>query len=364
MAHLVVVNATDFDDINATVTLATEGQMVKKNFTLVPYENPIVDGIFSGKVNNTDGVNLSGIGIVIWQEWIELVNVSGNMTNVTMYKYFNVTTDAGGNFTSAKLLLGKYMWEINATGYEVQSGDFELTAIANMVQQNIELVPIVLPPTKFTLTVTVTPADATVAVDGTAATVLNGTAVVTNLAAGEHTIVVAKAGYDTVTKTVNLTADHTEPITLVKTTYSVTVVFKDKKGKALEGAEISFTYLAVPYSGTTDVNGSVTFVNFPESSLPASINITVKYKDKTYTVKSDDVSAGTATVDVESGSKDKDSNVLLYVIIAVVVVIIIVVIIFVMKGKKKEPEVPPELEEEGEELEEGEDMAQDKEAVE
>jgi hypothetical protein len=380
MAHLVVVNATGFVDKNATVTLDTMDQMEMKNFTLVPFIPPppaIVDGIFSGRVNNTDGVNLSSIEIVIWKEWVDLVNVSGNMTNVTMFKYFNVTTDTGGNFTTARLLLGKYMWEINATGYDVQSGDFELTAIANMVKKNITLIPAIVPVQKYALTITVTPVDATLKIDGVVKT-LNATGVfVMEVEDGVYSIEVSKTGYVTQKENVTVAgAAVSKTYTLVESGPTLyTLIFGPvlKKGTGLldlsfvEGVEVSFTIDGVNYTGTTDALGLATMSpKAPFAAIPAGTVVTLEKDGKKTTITTKD-----GDLFFEFGSKKDDggSNVLLFVIIAVVVVIIIVVLIVVMKGKKKEPEVPPELEEEmaeGEEgeLEEGEGMAEDKEAVE
>jgi hypothetical protein len=204
-----------------------------------------------------------------------------------------------------------------------------------------------VPPT-YTLTITVTPADATVKIDGVPVEVVNGSAVKSGLVAGNYTIEVSKDGYDTETKTITLTGDATETFSL-KVTPPTDKDYDFGPWADFAGWTLEVVIDGVTYTGVVNETGYVTLtlpadVAFPDGT---EMNLTKAGEDNVA------VNKGEAPV-MPKADDDEDGNLLLIIIIVIIVVIIIVILIVVLKGKK-EPEVPPELEEE---LEEGEEEAE------
>jgi hypothetical protein len=391
--YKVIANASGWVDIKSANIVANDvDTLYEVNLTFNEKFIPEVAYIV-GWVLDEDGAGVNNTEVVI--EWSEtIVNQTVNATNVTVwnnvtnYVWFNATTNETGYYTSL-VPLPLMLFSVRVTvpaGYDaVTPVAVNLSGKAKLSQTvaNFTLVKTVVPPSKFALTITVVPKDATVKVDGSAVTVnaTTGVVVVPDLAIGNHTVEVSKAGYVTQTKTIAiLDKDEAVTITLVAVVYPITLTILGADGKPLAEASVSFEYGGKTWTGTTDANGTVTIAGFPVAAIPAGINVTVTDKDGNKEIISSDKLTGGKFTMVNLGEEEEDdSSALLWIILAIVLVlIIVVVVIIIMKGKKKE-EVPPELKEsgevpeegaeagekkEGEELAEGETLAEDKEAVE
>ena len=333
------------DATEATVVLDIDHLAVTKDFSLTPITTGVLSGMVTSGTGN-DTVNIDGTVVIC----MTTTTGEGNNTT-TMMTYYN-TTSVNGSYTKT-LAFGTYTVYAMADGYDDPA---EATVVLDLdhqaVTKDFSLVKTIVPPPTYTITGTVTPADATITFSGTETVTVNtttGAFSVAGLVDGNYTLTFAKTGYKTQTKTVviNGSAPAALTITLVEdiVTFEVTIgPLLDKDGKPVEGATVTFEYDGITYSEKTGADGIATFTGFPVNAIPAGTNITATKGDETFTWAEGDTLPEFAAAD------DGGESSLLWLWIVIIIVVTIIIIVVVMM-KKKPAEAPMDLEEE--EMEEG-----------
>ncbi len=306
------------------------------------------EGAVSGMVTNKAGENVTGAKVIIY--YIEEVKIM-NGSNVTGYDnvthYFNTTTTNGSY--EKTLTFNTYMIYVTHADYkDATELTFTLDVDTLAVTKDFVLDLKDVVKEKFILSGTVTPANATVKVDGNAVTVTNGTYSI-ELEKGMRKVTATFTGYDDFSEDVNLTADKTFNIVMTETVVlEYTVLLGPFYGDdgildLLEGVEVTIKVGDDTWTEKTDFLGFATFENMPWMVVPADAKVTAKYKGETY-----DIDPTSADYGHLKGADDDGSLLWLWILIIVVVIIIIIVLIVM---KKKPQEAPVDLEEE--EMEEG-----------
>ena len=317
-----------------------------------------ITGTISGKVTSgtgNDTLNISGAKVIIY--YMEEVKFM-NGTNVTGYdnvtRWFNATTDANGEFTKV-LDFNTYKIYVEADDYDAAPEvSFTLDLARLTVTMDFSLVKAIVPPTKFVLSGSVTPANAIVKIDGMVLTVTNGTYSI-ELEAGGHTITAIYTGYDDYSREVNLTTARTHNIVMTETSPTThTVTWGPWKDFA--GYTLTFVLGNNTYIGYVDADGNVAIVLPIGVDVPAGHEMKLTKDDETITF----INGGTPEKESDT---DGDSSLLwLWILIIVVVTIIIVIVIIILK--RKSPTVPPRIEEEEFEGEIDDDFKEEKEDLE
>ena len=354
------VNATGYNDsAESNFTLSVGAPDVVKAVSLDPWwEAEVVaptTGTLSGMVTTgtgNDTMNISGAMVIIY--YVEEVKLM-NGTNVTGYDnvthWFNATTDANGAYTKV-LDFNTYTIYVNATGY-VDSA--EVTALLDATHltatKDFAMVawkPIVI--MTYTITGTVTPADATVTFSGTQAVDHNTTSgafTILEVPNGDYKLTCSATGY--VTKIVNVTvadADKTVPVVLDEVDDGrITLplfslgLFKDKDGNLGEGLEVTITIDGVDYTATT-ILGIAIFDNIPQPLAGDKI-----------VVKEDGEIVLETTYDpltVDYTYEAASSSMVMWIIIIIIVVVVIIVVLVLLMKKKKPEDAGMDLEDEEE----------------
>ncbi len=188
---------------------------------------------------------------------------------------------------------------------------------------------------EFTVTGTITPANATVKIDDNEVTVTSGKFSIV-LKGGNHTIVVSLAGYDEYTDTFTLAKNEDMIIELQLSSVTVTIgPFLDGDGNGLPGVKV--TYNGV--ERLTDAQGIATFEEVLESdtdggNIPAGTEIKFEFDSEKKTANWPLSEKDYNSFDQDTGDKkSEESNLLLIIAIIVIVLIIIILVVLALKSK-------------------------------
>ena len=316
-------------------------------------------GELGGYVLDVDKIGIPGAKVMvgIYTDAMEQKTNGGNLTNVTVRTWVNLTadTDANGSFLITGIAPGKWNVTVTATGYIKHTEEMMFTT--DLLKKNITLNA---PPTP-TYDVIVGPI-----LDGNGEPVMGATvsfsldltralkqySATTNVSGfakytlPEKSIPMGTAF--TATKdgiTINWAQGEViPPFEAEVTGFEISLgPFLSLNDTPLAGVEVIVVHNNVTYNGTTDGEGNVILKNFPNSSLPNGTNITAKYDNQTYEYTWDPANIPKFTVgeEIKAPKKEEEAdNTMLYVIIAVVVIIIIAVVLFLIMKKKKPEEIP------------------------
>jgi len=291
------------------------------------------------------------------------LNGSASTDNVEVFnytwtfQYMNGTTVLYGaqpDFTFA--LTGVYNVTLNVSD---EAGNYATDNVIITVKEVII--------NAFDLTIKVVPKNATVKVNGNSVTLENGTVTMKDLVTGLYNIEVSKQGYETATRTVNLTEDKNISIVLKKIVpedvdVSIGPVL-DEDGEPIEGASVTLTIDGQTYTGVTNAQG-IAVIPVPPTAMGKNVTVKITkdgYEDISYTTSLDangDLTTQPPQMVMDEGKGSGGSS-LTWLWILLVIIVVIAVIIFFMTRKKDEEEKPVESDEEEEKDEEEEDLEDD-----
>jgi len=326
-----------------------------------------------GKVNDTNGDNISGVTITV-----EIfVDVHGNMTvlvaganatiNTTIRTWMNLTavTDANGSYEIEGIPYGFiHMDEAKVTGTKVYRHDIEepegaITGWWLVTAQKTGYYSekswmefgdwwitwwnitwkLDIPP-KYTITGKVDPASATVKIGTTPVAVDNVTGyfTISNLIPGTYKLTFSVEGYNSTNRSVTITNADIDLGTVIGPhsdikCYTITIGPIPNAGG---GVIVNFVYENISYMATTHENGMAIFTDFPLAKLPEGIIISAKKGDDIITWKlGEDIPPFEPGEDGENeGDRGKSNGSLLIILIVLIIIFTIFVItILIIKNK-------------------------------
>ena len=364
--YTIFVNATGYKDSNESdFELTVVDAEEEIDFALAVWEPAVVTdttGELGGFVLDADGAVVGAtVTVVIYTEATEQQNISGNLTNVTVKTYANLTatSNATGVFLIEGITPGTWSVMVEAAGYGDHAEDIIFTTA--LTEKNFTLTaadyPVVVGPF--------------VDADGNA---VSGAVVKFSLnltrALTEYTATTNATGFATFKLPIAAIPADTE-MTITKGDWTATwkfgVALPKAPGEAtthektygpwldFAGWELSFVINNETYNGTVNDTGYVTIVLPLNVTVPAGHDFVLTKGDEKVEFKEDEVPT-------TSAAEDKDPSLLwLWIVLAIVVVAIIGVAVFFVTKKKPAPSI--DLEDEQMEDGLGEDFDDDMEAL-
>ena len=370
-------------------------QVVWKNFTVESKEPPKPKTWLNGTVNNTEGVNLSDVKIIveiftdepkgkmIVQKEINgtMENVSVDVTNRTWTNMTNITVNGsysiegvpfgipeGLPVTGTKTFrldletprdVSEGWWYVNVSkdGYVSQETMFQFKD-GETTFGNFTLLPPVVVKEKATITGKITPPDAKITgvpADKVDLDTSTGNFTISDIDDGDYNLTFNATGY--VDKTLPVSIINGEDykmgeITLVNwtpgaDTDQVTIgPFMDGED-FVTGITVYFTLNGIEYSNATGSDGNAEFLLTGFTAIPDGTEITLskmvgdatEIVTRTYPLTEDDLTTIFTETDDKEDEEESSIGGLILIILGVVAIIIVIVVILMMRSKTKEEEL-------------------------
>ena len=285
---------------------------------------------------NGEMVEGAMITVAVYAESVETMNNSGNLTNVTVRTYANltVTSDANGTYYIEGVTPGKWAVTVTKAGYIDHSEDITFTTGALVKNFTLEAEVILL---TYNISGTVRPADAAITFSGNETVVQNTTTgefTIEGVMNGEYYLTFERYSYATSIKAVVINASDVKLGTITLAVhgtpmYMLTIgPIVDANGESVVDATITFTQDGENYTTTTNATGYGVLTVDEGMTILGNTSITANKDDVTITWNyGGDIPAFKA-------EEDEDEKLPLGMIIGVIVVALILIIVAIVVFKR------------------------------
>ena len=341
--YFMFVNATGyFDSEKYKFDLPTIANELEHDVSLDPWIPEVpedttgeLEGIVEDAVNG-EIVEGALITVAVYAESVETVNSSGNLTNVTVRTYANLTatSDANGTYYIEGIRPGKWAVTVTKDGYIDHSVDITFTIDALLKNFTLEVEVILL---TYNISGIVDPADTYITFSGNETVTRNnitGEFIIVGLVNGKYDLTFSLEGYHSSMKTVVIN-DSDVKLGTIKLSPGPPPAYELKIGPIADAnnepvvdATITFILGGMNHTATTNETGYAVFTLDYGATIPGNTTITATKDDVaiTWNYGSD--------APVFKAAEEEDEELPLGMIIGVIVVALILIIVAIVVFKR------------------------------